>query len=401
MTSIRYHRLTPRKIAGFGKRAIQRRWIRWRRRHRELPDGAVRNLPPLPTTGVVLGIGPANYSGQAWAWKQAVETFLDDTSAEVFAVQSDGLNFPADRPLDAWWLFDRRWQRVQIDRVLNGYTHVLAEAVRPVFGLRFGDTLAADLPTLLKAGQPVAILLHGSEIRRPDDHAERNKFSPFHDTEDELHQVLQKQSVRLGRIVASFLDDGTGPVYVSTPDLLDDVPRATWLPVVVDSSVWRSDVVPMQRERPVVVHVPSRSKMKGSDQIDHQVHELADLGVIEYRRFEGVSPEDMPRLIADADIVLDQFALGSYGVSAVQAMAAGRVTVGHVSDHVRARVGVPLPIVEATPLTIVDVLQQLLADRDAARAVAEAGVLFAAEVHDGRRSAEVLAPFLGRTFRVG
>ena len=88
--------------------------------------------------------------------------------------------------------------------------------------------------------------------------------------------------------------------------------------------------------------------------------------------------------------------LGSYGVAAVQAMAAGRLTVGHVADHVRARIPVDLPIVDATPDTLREVLLGLLADRAAARAVAAAGQRYAHEQHDGRGSAAVLSGFLGR-----
>jgi len=360
----------------------------------------VRGMPELPGTPVVLGIGPANFAGQGWEWKRAVERFLDGVSAEVFAVQRATINFPADRPIQGAWYRDRSWQDAQQDRVLNGYTHLLAEAVRPVFGLRYGDTLGADLPVLRAAAKPVAILLHGSEIRRPDAHASTYPHSPFADPDDDLTKVLQAQSIRLARIVSSFLADGVGPVFVSTPDLLDDVPEATWLPVAVDRSVWRSDLPAMERERPVVVHVPSAAKMKGSDQIDPHVQALADRGLIEYRRLQGVEPEDMPALIADADIVLDQFALGSYGVSAVQSMMAGRVTVGHVVDHVRARIGAPLPIVEATGSTISEVIEELVLDRARATAIAEAGAAYALEFHDGRRAAEVLAPFLGASRRV-
>ena len=399
MTSLRYGPRTPRKIAGAIKRNIQHRIIRWKRRKAKPPDSAI-NLPPLPNAAVVLGIGPANFAGQGWAWKVAVEKYLEDVVAEVFAVSGNALEFPADRVIEPWWYGSRYWQTTQQDRVLNDYTHVLAEAVRPVFGLRYGDTLAADLPLLRKVGKPVAILLHGSEIRRPDKHADRYPHSPFGVEHDEFDRVLRNQAVRLGRIVQGFLADGVGPVFVSTPDLLDDVPGATWLPVVVDQVVWHSEHLPMERARPIVVHVPSRAKMKGSDQIDPQVQALADRGLIEYRRLEGVEPHEMPALIADADIVLDQFALGSYGVSAVQAMAAGRVTVGHVVEHVRDRVGVSLPIVEANPLTIGEVLEQLVLDRELALTYARDGIAFAAQVHNGRRSAEILAPFLGCQLRV-
>ena len=388
MTSLRYGRVTPRRVAAA---------VRWRVRRRLLALRHVRPepLPPfpdLPDTPVRLGIGPANFAGQGWEWKRAVEAHLDGVSAEVFAVQTSGLNFPADRPIEGRWYRNRAWQDRQEQRVLYEYTHLLAEAVRPVMGLKYGDTLGAELPVLASSPLQVAILLHGSEIRRPDRHAERHPHSPFHDRSWELGPVLQDQAERLAAIVAAF----PGAKFVSTPDLLDDVPDAVWLPVVVDTSVWWSDHPVLERTRPVVVHVPSNARMKGSEQVDPVAQRLADEGLIDYRRLEGLPPEQMPSVIADADVVLDQFAIGSYGVAAVQAMAAGRVTVGHVADHVRARIPVDLPIVDATPDTLREVLLGLLADRAAARAVAAAGQRYAHEQHDGRRSAAVLSGFLGR-----
>jgi hypothetical protein len=72
--------------------------------------------------------------------------------------------------------------------------------------------------------------------------------------------------------------------------------------------------------------------------------------------------------------------------------------VSFVGDTVRARAleatGLELPIVEATPGTLVEVVEELLDDRDAARDVAAAGPSYVRENHDGRRSAAALAPFL-------
>jgi len=396
MTSLRYGKLTPRRVAHAVAWRYRRVRLRVRRRLAAFGRHAKPEpLPPFPdlaATPVVVGIGPANFAGQAWEWKRAAEKHLDGVSCEVFAAVGTGLQFPADRLIESRWYTVREWQDRQEQRVLEEYTHLIAEAVRPVFGLKYGDTLAADLPTLRAAGKPVAILLHGSEIRRPDAHAEKYPYSPFRDRRWELGRVLQDQSVRLGRIVAAF----DGPKFVSTPDLLDDVPDAVWLPVVVDPDVWVSTFPLLERERPIVLHVPSASRMKGSELIDPTMDKLAAEGLVEYRRLSGIEPDAMPSLVAEADIVLDQFALGSFGVAAVQSLSAGRVTVGHVMPHVRARVGVELPIVEATPDTLRAVLLDLLDNREAARATAAAGRRYAMAVHDGRASAQVLAGFLGR-----
>ena len=161
---------------------------------------------------------------------------------------------------------------------------------------------------------------------------------------------------------------------------------------------WANGTRPMQRERPVVVHAPTSSRLKGSELIEPIVRDLHDRGVIEYRRIEGVPSAEMPALFRDADIVLDQFRLGDYGVAACEALAAGRIVVGHVHESVRATVeretGSVLPIVESDAASLTRVLGELISHRDHARELAARGPAFVREVHDGRRSAEVMKLFL-------
>src|SRR5690606_26671255 len=101
----------------------------------------------------------------------------------------------------------------------------------------------------------------------------------------------------------------------------------------------------------------------------------------------------------DADVVLDQFRIGNYGVAACEAMAAGRLVVSHVTaqvrDHVRASSGKGRPVVEATPDTIEAVLRDVVARREHFRAEAARGPGSVADLPDGATAARVLAPFLG------
>lgn len=332
----------------------------------------------------VLGIGPANFAGQGWRWAKAAERAVPGLRTEVFAVDQGVLTFPADRRIRRRDLRALSWQLDQQHRVLTSYTHLLAEANRPLFGFLNGEDLRGDLPAVLRAGVVVGLALHGSEVRDPAAHRDRERWSPFRE-HDELFDQVSEFVARTRELLADF----DGPVLVSTPDLLDDVPHGTWLPVVVDTDV-PTGAEPLERDVPVVVHAPSRSRLKGTADIDDVLTALHEQGIVEYRRLGGVPPEQMPATLAAADVVLDQFAIGSYGVLACEAMAAGRVVVGHVRDDVRARVGEPLPIVEATPDDVADVLRELLADRDAARATARAGRDFVRRVHDGRRSGQVL-----------
>ena len=67
--------------------------------------------------------------------------------------------------------------------------------------------------------------------------------------------------------------------------------------------------------------------MKGTHLIEAPIRALAERGTVDYRGMTGVPAASMPAIIGDTGIVLDQCRLGSYGVAACEAMAAGRVVV--------------------------------------------------------------------------
>lgn len=359
-----------------------------------LPDEEQRPVPlEAPDTAVKLLVGPANHAGQGYAWARAVERSLDGVGARAFAPRrSKGFGFPVDHSV--WinrYLVDPVWSHDMQQQVLSGFTHVVREAEQPIWNGN-GDAEREDW-LLRRHGIGTAMMLHGSEIRDPARHAARNRWSPFADPTDPKTVQLQALVDRNAERVARF----DGPVFVSTPDLLDDVSDARWCPVVVDRDRWHGTVRPA-RDIPVVLHAPSRSAMKGSDLVEPVLYDLDQRGVIRYRRLQKVPHEQMPAELAAADIVLDQFRLASYGVAACEAMASGCVVVGHVSpsvrSHVQATTGQVLPIVEADADSIEEVLLRLMSDRGSWQDWAARGTSFVDTVHDGRAAAAVLEEFL-------
>ncbi|MEO6143546.1 MAG: glycosyltransferase, partial [Dermatophilaceae bacterium] len=345
----------------------------------------------------VVGFGPANMAGQAWEWAKALERSFPEIKTEVVAVDRGmALIFPADVIVpQAKWARDTAWQATFGEHVLSRWSHVLLEAGRPIVGLAHGKDFEGDAAVLGQSGLTVGLLFHGSEVRDPRRHALRHQWSPYANPNEELTARLQLGTDALLPKARAF----NGPVFVSTPDLLTDLPDATWLPVVVDVAAWSSDRPVLEREVPVVLHAPSRAAIKGTAFVEAAVAPLVAEGLIEYRLLEGIPPDQMPAAVADADVVLDQFALGSYGVLAAQGMAAGRVVIGHVVDEVRKHVltatGETLPIIEADPETLTEVLRGVLSDRLSAQAMAAQGPPFVAAVHSGDLAAGILAETLG------
>ncbi|MFE3903792.1 glycosyltransferase family 4 protein [Streptomyces sp. NPDC059153] len=345
----------------------------------------------LGSTPIKLGIGPANYAGQGAAFAQAVSQANPDVSVEVVMNQrADSFGYPADIYVDAARLGELDIQMQQVKRVVGRYSHLLVDAFMPVFGRLNGDTIAGDLAALRKARIKVALLSHGSDIRNPARHLERHEYSLFRDAPDGIAEKLQNRAETNRRTA----DECGLPLFVTTPDLLDDLPAAKWAPLVVDVASWAAERPVMERKRPIVLHAPSKRWTKGTDRIMPVLTELHDKGLIDFRLAEGIPWADMQALVKESDLILDQFTTGSYGTFAVEAMAAGKPVIGYISDAVKATTNGELPLVSATPDTLREVLGSLIDDREGTAAIGRASVEFARTYHDGRWTAQVLNGFL-------
>jgi glycosyltransferase involved in cell wall biosynthesis len=212
----------------------------------------------------------------------------------------------------------------------------------------------------------------------------------FLDVPPGIGEQLTVLAERSRRTVA---DSGL-PVFVTTPDLLDDLPEATWAPLVVNPDLWACDRPVLERKRPLVLHAPSRRWTKGTGRILPVMKRLEERGLIEFRLVEGMPWHQMRELVQDADIILDQLVMGSYCTFACEGMAAGKPVIAFLSESAHAAVGVRPPIVNATPDTLAAAIESLLDDRDWGARLGAESVAYVREHHDGRRTAAAFADFL-------
>ena len=356
---------------------------------RLLGGGGSVPVTSVPDTPVRVYIAPTNYSGQGYQWARALERADPSIGARNMAVGlPGGFAFDADITVPVAVVnSSERWQDAEW-HAAAAFTHVLVEAERSIFGRRFDRDVSVEIAALESEGVSVAYLCHGTDIRDPDRHTRLTPWSLY--PEDPRTDVLRADA----RTNFQLLSTVRRPTFVSTPDLILDVPWATWCPVVVDARRFATDSPPFARERVRVVHAASAPLQKGSHYIAPALESLVQKGTVEFRLITGTPAAEMPAVFGEADVVIDQFRVGSYGVAACEAMAAGRVVVGHVLPFVRERVeaeyGMPLPIVEATPDTLHETIERLVHDRDAARRIAAAGPAYVQMVHSGAASARAL-----------
>lgn len=351
-------------------------------------------------------IAPANYAGQSWAWSESIRIHQPDLAANNLQITPRAVSgFTARTSVTATeWRDPSIRLRLALDELLPA-SHVLIEAMRAIIGSTdptptahgWDFKLAAnDVVTIHKSGRKVGLLFHGSEIRSPRIHATMTSASPFLIPEHaDGTAKLQQTTDTVHDLVAELREQIPGlDLFVSTPDLLDYLPDATWLPVVVPTRSFDPAPPVLTQTKPRVLHAPTNPFLKGSDIADEMLTRLATDGLIDYIRVQGVNSIFMPDLIREVDVVVDQIVLGNPGVLAAETMSAGRLAVAHLPDHVRARFPLPPPIVEASRTTLEDVIRDICARRSYYAQVAGRGPGFARQVHGGASSAHILASFL-------
>lgn len=340
-------------------------------------------------------IGPANFAGQADQWVRAAERNYASVSGVSMARSQNLLNFKCDYEIDPAIYRRADWSKRQEAWIRDNFTHVLVDGMRPILGPRVSNDCRNEIPMLSEMGLKVGLIAHGSEIRIPSLHAEIYPSSPFRNVPDQFKNqvaVLEGNSKVLNR----FFNDFAGPKFVSTVDLLDFAPTATYLPTVITPSEWITESKISLSNKPTVLHLPSNGLLKGSHLIDPVLHQLSEKGIIRYLRPDHVTPGGVAELIWQADIVVEQVVLGLYSVMAIQAMAAGRLTIAHVPDHVRARIPIDgIPLVDASIENLAEKILNAISNASEYESLAQQGPAFVSSLHDGNASAAAMANFLG------
>ncbi len=121
--------------------------------------------------------------------------------------------------------------------------------------------------------------------------------------------------------------------------------------------------IPDVDRQPIFLHVPTEPLVKGTEQIVAAFEQLRSLGLnFEFRIKRQLTQAEFYRELAACDVYVDELRCGSHGVTAVEAMAAGKPTVTYIRPDLLPKYPSDLPLVNANPDTIFVVLRQLICD---------------------------------------
>jgi len=344
-------------------------------------------------------LGATNSAGQANSWAGALRN--SGRGAQSLQIISDESTawFSADRTIKRSEWKDINFRRGLFKEISSQNTGVLLESLRPIFALNQPSLFTAeeglnDLIDLWRSGLKVAVVFHGSDIRDQLHHAKMDEFSPYRNPADPAKFEAVRKRADHTRLIARKLNRHRIKHFVTTPDLLHELPDATWLPAVIEIGRFQNDSSIKSLSGPLkVLFIPSNGWLKSEGLVTPVLDELAKEGVIELIATGPVSNSQMPRLIESADVVIDRFD-GVVGVASIEAMAAKRLVIANVAPWIYDNAEVVPPVIHATPKTLAEKLREIAKDSFDHQLITDAGFDYVCKWHDGRESANRLNHWL-------
>lgn len=247
-----------------------------------------------------------------------------------------------------------------------------------------------DLPLLKRAGKGIVVTYQGDDARQGDFCRTHFEISPVGEVDAAYYNPASDEDKR--RRIARF-DKYADRIYAVNPDLLHVLPpRAEFLPYAnVDPSQWTPPEPSSggRRERLTVLHAPTHRGVKGTEYILKAVELLRarDRLDFEFVLVEGLPHSEVRRLYERADLLVDQLLCGWYGGLAVELMALAKPVVCYVREgdlkFIPAEMRRDLPLINATPASVYEVLKEWLTTRrEELPAVGARGRAFVERWHD-------------------
>ena len=226
-----------------------------------------------------------------------------------------------------------------------------------VFHFQYGKTLFLsnhDLSILKLFKKKILMHFHGSEIRNTKYLIARGKGSSV------VPPIMTSGQTSKLNFFRKYVDR----FIVSTPDLLELVPEAVYLPNSVGEEWFYYKKPTKKDDKFVVVHAPTNREIKGTDFIISACANLKKRGYnIELKLVENVSNRGVRELYEQADVFVDQLLIGWYGVAAIENMALGNPVISYIKPELNKNYAPDLPIIQANKDNIEGVLESLLRNR--------------------------------------
>lgn len=247
------------------------------------------------------------------------------------------------------------------DEKENKLKSFLQESIQQydIFHFHFGETFfpdKRDLEMLKQAGKKMVVHHHGSDIRLLS--VAKSFNNPYIRVKPEwTEEKIYKNVATLSNYIDhAIVQDHELEGYISNLYKHTHV-----IPHTIDVNRFKANYPAVKNASPLIVHAPTSRDLKGTEFILNAVNELKRLGLsFRFKLIEKMSYDETINLLSQSDIVIDQLRIGASGYISSEAMAFGKPAVCYIRNDLVPKYPQGLPIVNANPSTITNVLKDLI-----------------------------------------
>lgn len=246
------------------------------------------------------------------------------------------------------------------------------------FSIDYTGFTGFDIPLIKARGKRVIHRFSGFDLRLPTWDLAVNPHSPFRYG----YEFPADEKAQIAFI--DFLREYADRLLVQDPELGQFIPEARVIPRALDLSEWPFVGV-TKTDRPLVVHAPSKDVVKGTAFVLKAVDQLRSEGLsFDFKLIKNVSHAQAREWIQKSDIVVDQLLIGATGVVTLEAWALGKPVVLNLREDLFAPFYKTknLPVANANPDTITDVLRKLVKDYEWRSSLSQSGRALVEAYHD-------------------
>ncbi len=249
-------------------------------------------------------------------------------------------------------------------RWLAGFVQRVRALSPDVIHWFFGRDILPLWPTLALARRlniPRLVEWQGSDIRNPEIELAENPYyaaafrQGYEYRQVESAAASRQRQAHFARARFACATPVGMRQYIE-PDLF---PHPYLVPQRIVLPDYRPSYPDPQQAVPVIVHSPSAPVAKGTSAVLAALEALRPRYRFTFHLVEGRPRTEALALMAQADIILDQFVLGDRGMVALEAMALGKPVVCYVKPSLAADYA-DEPLVNASPDTLADALAELI-----------------------------------------
>lgn len=254
-----------------------------------------------------------------------------------------------------------------------------------VFHFHFGTSLAldySDLNILKKLDKKIFMQHWGSEVRL---YSVASKYNPY----VKVKVTDENEIINRLEFLGKCIDNCIVSDYELYEYVKDYYKNVYFIKQAID--IQKYDIKRKEKKKELcIVHAPTSPEIKGTDSVLKVIEELKSKYSFNFILVQGMSHSEAKKIYEEADIIIDQLRIGSYGLLAIEAMAMGKAVICYISDPMKDKYPKDLPIISANPDNLKDKLEYLISNKDMIPEIGKNGRLFIEKYHDSNLIAKDL-----------